>query len=92
MQICRPPREAGTLLKNGKGIPLSSKVLANLNEHGRPKLGEMSKLEQVVKGVKREYAKTTPGKQVRLPITHDILLKLGLCGRQEAKDYDSIML
>ena len=59
---------------------------------GDPKLGEMSKLEQVVKGVKREYAKTTPGKRARLPITPEILLKLRGVWEARSKDYNSIML
>ena len=89
MQICRPPREAGTPPKNSKGIPLGSKALANL---GDPKLGGMPKLEQVIKGVKREYTKISPGKRVRLPITPDILLKLRGVWEARSKHYDSIML
>ena len=36
----------------------------------------MARLEQVLKGAKREFAKKSPGKRERLPITPDILLKL----------------
>lgn len=57
-----------------------------------PKLGEMPKLEQVMKGVKREYAKKSPGKRVRLLVTPDILLKLRGVWEANSKHHNSIML
>jgi len=41
-----------------------------------PKIGEMSRLEQVIKGSKCEYAKHNPGSRERLPISPDLLLKM----------------
>ena len=41
-----------------------------------PKISEMPRLEQVIKGIKKEYAKHCPGQGVRLPITPEILLKM----------------
>ena len=56
------------------------------------KLGDMPKLEQVIKGVKREHAMRSPGKQTRLPIMPDILLKLRKVWEAKSKHHDSIML
>ena len=64
-------------------------ISANMSD---PDLGQMAKLEQVLKGVKREYAKKSPGKRVRLPITPDILLKLRGVWEGDSRKYDSIML
>ena len=41
-----------------------------------PKIGDMARLEQVLKGSKRKFAKRGPGQRERLPITPDILLRL----------------
>ena len=41
-----------------------------------PKIGEMARLEQVIKGSKCEYAKLKPGTCERLPITPELLLKM----------------
>ena len=57
-----------------------------------PRMGEMARLEQVIKGAKREYAKRNPETRVRLPITPDILLKLRSVWSRDAKDFDRIML
>ena len=51
-----------------------------------PRMGEMARLEQVIKGAKREYAKRNPETRVRLPITPDILLKLRSVWSRDAKD------
>ena len=57
-----------------------------------PKIGDMPKLEQVIKGVKREHAKRAPGKRARLPITPDILLALRGVWEAQKKQHDPIML
>ena len=41
-----------------------------------PKIGEMARLEQVIRGSKCEYAKLKPGTHERLPITPELLLKM----------------
>ena len=57
-----------------------------------PKIGEMPKLEQVIRGVKREHAKRSPGKRTRLLITPEILLKLRGVWEASSKHHNSIML
>ena len=57
-----------------------------------PKIGGMARLEQVLKGAKREFAKKSPEKRERLPITPDILLKLKAHWISGPKDKDKIML
>ena len=57
-----------------------------------PKIGEMARLEQVIKGAKREYARRNPETRVRLPITPEILFKLRAVWSREAKNFDYIML
>jgi len=57
-----------------------------------PKIGEMSRLEQVIKGSKCEYAKHNPGSRERLPISPDLLLKMRKVWEKQAKDHDNIML
>ena len=57
-----------------------------------PKINEMSRLEQVTKGIKRTYARKSPGKRERLPITPEILLKMRSVWEQKSKDFDAIML
>ena len=56
-----------------------------------PKIGDMPKLEQVIKGVKREHAKRAPGKRARFPITPDILLVLRGVWEAQKKQHDPIM-
>ena len=63
----------------------------SMNLHD-PKLGEMARLEQVIRGAKREYAKNSPGKRTRLPITPEILLKLRNVWEESGKHHNSIML
>ena len=57
-----------------------------------PKFSEMKWLEQVMQGIKREYAKRSPGKRTRLPVTPDILLKMRKVLERESKDHDAIMI
>ena len=57
-----------------------------------PKIGEMSRLEQVIKGTKREYAKKNQDKRERLPITPNILMQLRAVWSKDPKDFDHIML
>ena len=45
-----------------------------------PNKGSMARLEQVLWGVKSVQSKQSPPPKPRLPITHDILLKLKKCG------------
>ena len=57
-----------------------------------PRISDMPKLEQVIRGAKREHAKTSPGKRARLPITPEILLKLREVWEARSKSHDAIML
>ena len=68
---------------------ICSKTSMNLQD---PRIREMPKLEQVIRGVKREHAKQSPGKQVRLPITPEILLKLRGVWEARSKNHNAIML
>ena len=64
-------------------------VSMNLSD---PKIGEMARLEQVVKGVKREYAKKNLDKRERLPITPELLMQMKQVWSREPKKFDNIML
>ena len=64
-------------------------VSMNLSD---PKIGEMARLEQVVKGAKREYAKKNPDKRERLPITPELLMQMKQVWSREPKKFDNIML
>ena len=57
-----------------------------------PKINNMSRLEQVIKGIKRAYARKSPGKRERLPITPEILMRMRSVWQQKSKDFDAIML
>ena len=57
-----------------------------------PKIGEMGRLEQVIKGSKCEYAKLKPGTRERLPITPELLLKMRKIWKKQSKSFDNIML
>ena len=57
-----------------------------------PKIGEMGRLEQVIKGSKCEYAKLKPGTRERLPITPELLLKMRKIWEKQSKSFDNIML
>ena len=41
-----------------------------------PKIGEMARLEQVIKGSKCEFAELKPGTRKQLPITPELQLKM----------------
>ena len=58
-----------------------------------PKIGDMPRLEQVVKGAKREYAKKNPDKRERLPITPELLLQMKqVWSTSDPKNFDNTML
>lgn len=57
-----------------------------------PKIGEMARLEQVVKGVKREYTKKAHDTRERLPITPELLIKMKHMWSQNPTKFDHIML
>ena len=57
-----------------------------------PRVGDMARLEQVLKGAKREYTRRNPQKKVRLPLTPDILLKMRAVWSREAARFDNIMM
>ena len=57
-----------------------------------PKIGEMARLEQVIKGSKCEYAKLKPWTRKQLPITPELLLKMRKIWEKESNSFDNIML
>lgn len=57
-----------------------------------PKIGEMARLEQVLKGAKREYVKKNPCKRERLPITPDLLMKMKSIWSKDPSKFDNIMI
>lgn len=57
-----------------------------------PKIGEMARLEQVLKGAKREYVKKNPDKRERLPITPDLLIKMKSIWNKDPSKFDNIMI
>lgn len=57
-----------------------------------PKIADMAKLEQFIRGIKREYAKKSPGRKERLPITPDILLEMKRVWNKDPKNFDNVML
>lgn len=57
-----------------------------------PKIGEMARLEQVLKGAKREYVKKNPDKRERLPITPDLLIKMKSIWSKDPSKFDNIMI
>ena len=57
-----------------------------------PKINEMSRLEQVTRGIKRKYAQKSPGMRVRLPITAKIQLKMRSIWEQKSQDFYAIIL
>ena len=64
-------------------------VSMNLSD---PKIGEMPRLEQVLKGAKREFAKKNPDKRERLPITPELLLRLKQVWAKDPKKFENVML
>ena len=57
-----------------------------------PKIGEMGRLEQVIKGSRCEYAKLKPRTRERLPITPELLLKMRKIWKKQFNSFDNIML
>ena len=57
-----------------------------------PNIGEMARLEQVIKGAKREYVKRNPDKRERLPITPDLLCRMKDIWSREAEKFDNVMI
>ena len=58
-----------------------------------PRIGDMPRLEQVIKGAKREYAKKNPDKRERLPITPELMMQMKLVwSRGDPKNFDNTML
>ena len=58
-----------------------------------PKIGDMPRLQQVVKHAKREYAKKNPDKREHLPITPELLWQMKqVWSRDDPKNFDNIML
>ena len=57
-----------------------------------PKIKDMARLEQVVKGTKSVFAKHHPGTRKQLPITPELLLKIRQVWEREAQNQDNIML
>ena len=57
-----------------------------------PKIGEMARLEQVIKGTKHQFARRSPGSRQRLPITPTLLKGMRKVWEKDARNYDNIML
>lgn len=57
-----------------------------------PKIGDMSKLEQVLRGIKRAQSKLIAPPRVRLPITPDILKKIRKVWNEDGQNPDKILL
>ena len=64
-------------------------IAANLPD---PRIGDMARLEQVIKGAKREYTQRNPPRRERLPMTPDILLKLRAVWDKEASKFNNVMM
>ena len=57
-----------------------------------PNVGGMARLEQVVKGVKRDQACKLPNQRICLPITADLMRQIKSILLKNCKDEDNIML
>ena len=59
-----------------------------------PKISMMPRLEQVIKGAKRNYmyASRTQDRRICLPITPDILTKMKAVWERSATDFDTVMM
>ena len=74
-------------------VPLCSQASPSSMHLPDPKIGEMARLEQVIKGSKCEYAKLKPGTREQLPITPELLLlKMRKIWEKESNSFDNIML
>ena len=59
---------------------------------GDPHISGMSKLEHVLRGIKKDQSKNKGASKPRLPMTPNILMKLRSIWEQEPGNYDHIML
>ena len=57
-----------------------------------PKIGDMSRLEQVVKGAKREFGKRGVKSRERLPMTPEILLKMKCVLAKSSEEFNATMI
>ena len=57
-----------------------------------PHMGDMARLEQVIKGVKRDQVCKLPNQRIRLPITGDLMRKMKAILMKNRYDEDNIML
>ena len=62
------------------------------NHMSDPHMASMARLEQVVKGVKRDQAHKLPNQRTRLPITADLMRQMKAILMKDCKDEDNIML
>ena len=88
LQLCR---FVAQLAKDGL-VPSSIKSYLSAVRHLHlamhlpdPKIGEMGRLKQVIKGSRCEYAKLKPGTREQLPITPELLLKMRKYGKSNPK-------
>ena len=59
---------------------------------GDPWIGDMPRLEQVLKGIKRQYAKKSPPQRPRLPMTPEVLAKIKAIWSKDPSKFDHVML
>lgn len=57
-----------------------------------PLVKAMARLKRVIKGVKREYARSNPSQRNRLPITPEVLHKIKAVWSTQASSFNNIML
>ena len=62
------------------------------NKFPDPIISSMARLEQVLRGIKGQYAKRNPGSRQRLPITPELLRAIRAVWGKKAHSQDSIML
>ena len=59
---------------------------------GDPRIGDMPRLEQVLKGIKRQHAKKSPPQRPRLPMTPEVLAKIKAIWGKDPSKFDHAML
>ena len=84
--------EQGLAPKSIKGYLSAARHLQISMHLPEPKMGDMARLEQVLKGTKKDHAKKSPGRAERLPITPELLLKMKRVWEKNPKDFDSVMM
>ena len=62
------------------------------NKFPDPGISSMARLEQVLRGIKGQYAKRNPGRKQRLPITPELLRSIRRVWEKKAYNRDSIIL